>query len=97
MFDLTTLIAIFIILISFGLPKSSEKKRIPDYPDDQDINSDQENVNVDQSDVFNLDNIDIDQDINIDQDNINTNQGNIFNSGQNTSDTDQDYINTTHR
>ncbi|XP_065901214.1 uncharacterized protein [Dysidea avara] len=82
MFDLTTLIAIFIILISFGLPKSSEKKRIPDQPDDQHINSDQDNINLDQSDIFNLEqtNIDIDEDINIDQDNISTDQDNQFKS-----------------
>jgi len=88
MFDLTTLIAIFILLISFGLPKSSEKKRIPDYPDDQDIDSDQETVNLDQNDIFNLEqiNIDIDQDINTDQDNIN-NQNDTCSLGQNNSNT----------
>ena len=69
MFDLTTLIAILIILISFELPKSSEKKRIPGQSDDQHINSDQYNINLDQSDIFNLEQT-IDEDINIDQDNI---------------------------
>jgi len=89
MFDLTTLIAIFILLISFGLPKSSEKKRIPDYPDDQDIDSYQETVNLSQNDIFNLDD-DIDQDINTDQDNTNTDQKDICTLGQNNSNTDQD-------
>ena len=29
-FDVTALMVIFIILLSFALPKSSEKKRLPD-------------------------------------------------------------------
>ena len=90
MFDLTTLIAVFIILISFGLPRSSEKKRIPDQPDDPDIISDQDNVNSDQSNMINLEQTSVDQDNSIDQDFVNTDPDNIFIVGQSDSNTDQD-------